>query len=92
MTINNGDIPSSSTRGAMRANLILVFIPVAFVFLRVWCTVQYFYTVQLVEQAQLDANHCIDLGLKKGHLALAVLQVFIAFRLHDIMSIPSTQT
>lgn len=52
----------------------LVFIPVVFILLRVWCTRQYFYTVYLANIAQ-NGGQCIPVGFKDGQLILGILQV-----------------
>lgn len=62
------------------AKRLLVLIPVVFVLLRMWCTVQYFYTVYLANIAQNDGQ-CISTGFKDGHLVLGILQVG-AWNLH----------
>ena len=56
------------------AKRLLVFIPVMFILLRIWCTLQYFYTVYLANIAQND-DQCIPTSFKDGQLVLAILQV-----------------
>lgn len=56
------------------AKQLLVFIPVAFILLRVWCTRQYFCTVYLVNIARNDGQ-CVPVGFKDGQLILGILQV-----------------
>ena len=61
------------------AKRLLIFIPVMFILLRIWCTLQYFYTVYLANIAQNDGQ-CIPIGFKDGQLILAILQVYIGKR------------
>ena len=56
------------------AKRLLVFIPVMFILLRMWCILQYFYTVYLANITQNDGQ-CIPAGFKDGQLVLAILQV-----------------
>ena len=60
---------------------LLLFIPVVFILLRMWCTFQYFYTLHLANIAQNDGQ-CIPTGLKDGQLVLAIFQVF--YYIHSI--------
>jgi len=58
-----------------RVNKILVFIPVLFIILRVWATVQYFFSVYVSRYHAIDNGRCIPAGLKVVHVILGVLQV-----------------
>ena len=57
-----------------RVNKILVFIPVLFIILRVWATVQYFFSVYASYHA-VNNGRCIPEGLEVVHVVLGVLQV-----------------
>ena len=56
------------------AKQTLLFIPVLFILLRMWCTVQYFYMIYLANEAQ-NKGWCIPVGLRSGHIVLGVFQV-----------------
>ena len=66
---------SASIKVKMRvAKQTLVFIPILFILLRMWCTLQYFYVVYLANNAE-NNDWCIPVGLKDGHFVLGILQV-----------------
>jgi len=66
--------PAPQTNVMTKVNKILVFIPVLFIVLRVWATVQYFFSVYVVQNA-LHNGHCIPNDLHVPHVVLGVLQV-----------------
>ena len=54
----------------------LIFIPVLFILLRVWATIQYFYTVYLTNIALVvEDGYCIPSHLKGPHVVLGIFQV-----------------
>ena len=66
---------SASVKEKMKiAKRTLVFIPILFILLRMWCTIQYFYVVYLANE---NNDWCIPVGLKDVHLILGILQVII---------------
>lgn len=61
------------------AKKTLVFIPLLFIMLRVWATIQYFYTVYLTNTALIVKDgYCVPSYLKKVHVVLGVFQVLLA--------------
>ena len=64
----------SETDGLVKVNKILTVIPVLFIILRAWSTVQYIYTNSI---AKYHHNGCIPTTLKAGYLTFGILQVII---------------
>ena len=58
-------------------NRILSLVPVTFIFLRMWSTIQYYFTLYLAHVAAKNGGHCIPNGLKTAHVVLAVFQVHV---------------
>lgn len=53
----------------------LFFIPFAFILLRMWGTIQFFFSIVVFEGGFVDATGCVPNGVYRTFYALAILQV-----------------
>ena len=63
-----------------RVGRILTLIPLLFILLRVWCTVQLIFVHYLYSHKR---NGCILSGLRKGYVTFGVLQVMLNVTNHE---------
>ena len=76
---NTGGRSTNVEEKMKSAKKTLIFIPVLFILLRVWATIQYFYTVYLTNIALIVKDgYCVASHLKGTHVVLGIFQVPLA--------------